>query len=123
MRLLLATLSLCVAVGCDEPGATLRLVDVRASRTPENRVAVDVELVADEGLGGNIGVYCTRVTFEAQAVPAELCSTDMEDGDIKTVRLVSETDLGAVPNPSISVRVRHARVDLGRSIVAPGRIP
>jgi hypothetical protein len=103
--------------GCEDPGAALEITGARAARTPDKRVTVEIDLVASEGLGKNIGIYCTRVTFAGQEKPAEECKADLEDGDTKTVRLVSEKDLP--DGAAIAVRVRLGNVDIGRSLAAP----
>lgn len=106
------------SAGCDGPGASLRILAARASREPDGRVAVEIDLLASEGLGGNVGTYCTRATFDGQPDPVEVCAADLEDGDTKTVRLTSEsTALRA--GAEIKLRVRVAAVDVGRSLVAP----
>jgi hypothetical protein len=110
--------ALAVAIaGCDEPRAALEITDARAFRAPDRRVVVDVDLVAYEGLGKNVGTYCTRVTFAGQDKPAEECSADLEDGDTKTVRLMSELDLPE--GAAISIGVRLGRIGVGRSLAAP----
>lgn len=119
-----ARLLLKIAVGagllaCDEPRASIEILDARAFRGPDNRVVVDVDLLAHEGLGKNVGIYCTRVTFAGQEDPAEECDADLEDGDTKTVRLVSDKDIA--PGAAITVRVRLEHVDVGRSLAAPPR--
>ncbi|MBX3208732.1 MAG: hypothetical protein KF764_27110 [Labilithrix sp.] len=103
---------------CDEPGASLQITGARAHRAPDARVVVDVDLVAAEGLGGNIGTYCTRATFAGQVEPVEQCNADLEDGDTKTVRLVSTSDRIFAGAP-ISIRVRLGNVDVGRGLAAP----
>ncbi len=104
-------------VACSEPRATLEVTDVRAFRGSDERVVVDIDLVAHEGLGNNVGRYCTRATFAGQVAPTEVCSADLEDGDEKTVRIVSDGDLA--DEAAITVRVRLGSVDIGRSLVAP----
>lgn len=103
---------------CDDTGASLQITGARAHRAADRRVVVEVDLLASESLGGNIGTYCTRVTFSGQEAPAEQCSADLEDGDTKTVHLVSESDriFGDAP---ITVRVRLGNVDVGRTLAAP----
>ena len=106
-------------IACDGPGASIEITGARAFRGADSRVVVDIDLRAYEGLGGNVGTYCTRVTFAGQGNPAEVCSADLEDGDTKTVRLVSEGDVA--PGAAITIRVRHERTDVGRSLAAPPR--
>lgn len=115
--LLVLGISLGAGVACDDTGASLQITDVHAFRSPERRVVVDVDLRAHESLGANIGVYCARATFAGQARVAEVCSADLEDGDEKTVRLMSDGDLA--PGAAITIRVRLGRVDVGRTLAAP----
>ena len=122
MRALLQSAALVVAglagaTACDEPGSSLVVTGTRASRAPDARVVVEVDLLAYQRLGGNLGTYCTRVTFVGQDAPAEVCSADLEDGDTKTVRLASER--WVPPGSAIAIRVRLAAVDIGRSLAAP----
>jgi len=107
------------AMACDGPGASIEITDARAFRGADNRVVLDVDLRAHEALGGSVGIYCTRVTFAGQGNPAEVCSADLEGGDTKTVRLVSDGDLE--PGAAITIRVRLDRTDVGRSLAAPPR--
>ena len=104
---------------CDDPRASVEITDARAFRGADGRVVVDIDLRANEGLGQNVGIYCTRVTFAGQENPAEVCSADLEDGDTKTVRLVSEDDIA--PGAAITIRVRLDRAHVGRSLAAPPR--
>lgn len=117
MRRLALLLASTLALGCSDPRAGLELTDARAWRADDGRVVVDVDLLAHEGLGGNIGTYCTRVTFQWQDHPAEVCRADLEDGDTATVRLLSDARLGE--GTLITVRVRHAAVDQTRTLAAP----
>lgn len=113
---LLAAVGL-VALACDGPRASLEITGVHASRGEDRRVIIDVELRASENMGGNIGTYCTQVTFAGQADPAERCRTDLEDGDTATVRVISDGD---VPEGgAINIRVRHFGVDIRRDLGAP----
>jgi hypothetical protein len=114
--LVMATL---LASCSDGPRASVEITGARAFRAPDKHVVVDVDLVASEGLGGNIGTYCTRVTFTGQENPAEQCFADLSDGDTRTVRLVSEKDLD--PGASIVIRVRLGNIDVGRTLAAPPR--
>ena len=118
MRLLaLCSVPFALALGCSDPHAQIEVTGVRTWRAPDAHVVVDVDFVASEALGGNIGMYCTRATFPWQKEPAETCKADLEDGDTATVRLVSNAWLpkGAL----ITVRVRHAATDQTRTVVAP----
>lgn len=103
---------------CDDTGASLKITGARVHRAGDARVVVEIDLVASEGLGGNIGTYCTRATFAGQAEPVEQCAADLEDGDTKTVRLVSTSDRIS-EGAAIAVRVRLGNVDVGRSLAAP----
>jgi hypothetical protein len=97
-----------LGAGCDH-SATVLVVAARPSRDPDNRVAVEVEVEAVEQAGGSVGRYCVSVhwfspgfnpTTEVQRFYQgeldwiEACASDLEDGDRRTVRLVSNrTDL------------------------------
>jgi hypothetical protein len=116
-RLFLLPVCLVALVRCNEPGASITIKDARAWRDAERRVVVDIDVIAHEALGDNIGTYCTRVTFTGQAVPAEQCSADLTDPDTKTIRVRSDGDLPA--GAAINVRVRLGAVDQGRSLAAP----
>lgn len=101
---------------CDAPRATVGVTDARASRDAAGRVVVVVELQASEGLGGNVGSYCVRVSFAGEA-DREDCRADLEDGDTVTLRFVSS---GALPaGAAIGVRVRLGAVDVRRTLAAP----
>jgi hypothetical protein len=102
-----------------ETGASLEITGARVARASEGRVVVEVDLLASEAMGGNVGIYCTRATFAVGDRPpiVEQCAADLEDGDSKTVRLVS--DQAIAPRTGVAVRVRLGRVDVGRSVEAP----
>ncbi len=108
-----------LAVGCSGPRAAIEIEQAHSFYVDNDsrRVVVDVELLAHDQLGGNVGGYCTRVTFPGQADPAEVCYDDLEDGDRRTVRLVSTADI--LDGAMIAVRVRLGDVDVGRSLVGP----
>jgi hypothetical protein len=110
---------LLLLVACDDPGASIEVVDARVSRQPDKRVVVEADLVGHEGLGKNVGIYCTRVTFPGQAQPVEECRADLEDGAIKTVRFVSDNDIDPLQN--IVMRVRLDARDVMRTLAAPPR--
>ncbi len=103
---LLFVVSLTVALegsACSH-GATIRILDARAFRGGDKRVAVDVDLEAVEQGGAGAGAYCVSVhwfnvgfnplTEPLRAYPGELdsvehCAKDLGDGDRRTIRLVS----------------------------------
>ncbi len=109
-RFALAALSLAlpIVLACDR-SSIIRVLDARTSRLEGGAVATDVELEAAEQGGGNAGQYCVSVhwfnapfnsrTEESSFYPGELdsterCDADLEDGDQRTWRLVSNrTDL------------------------------
>lgn len=106
-----------LGIACSDPRASLKIDTTAMTRDTERRVVVDVELTASEGLGGNIGAYCVRVTFAGQSAFREQCAADLEDGDRKKLRFVSD---GAVPpQGAIFVRIRHNQGEDGRSLVGP----
>lgn len=109
-------------LGCEGPLSSLEVKGARAFRAADGSVVVDVDLLASEALGGNIGVYCTRASFVG--LPSgedfvEVCHADLRDGDSRTVRLVSGFDVEE--GTAIHVRVRLGAVDIGRSLAAPPR--
>ena len=122
-----------LASACDHV-AWIRVLDVRTSRTPDNRVLADIQLEAVEQGGGSVGPYCVSIhwfnlgfnasTRESVSYPGELdsveqCGNDLGDGDQRTYRLVSNrTDLpGGVP---ARVQVRQGRsYQTKEGIVAP----
>lgn len=111
-------LALAALVGaCDDPGAALEITDARTFRADDARIVVDVDVRAHEALGGNVGVYCVRTSFAGQANAPEHCHADLEDGDRRTLRFVSDGWLAA--GAAITVRVRLDRVDVARSLVVP----
>jgi hypothetical protein len=113
-----AAWALAAASCADDPGAALEIVDARSARDPgTRRVSVDVDLRARESLGGNIGVYCVRTTFAGQAEPRETCAADLEDGDLKTLRFVSDGEVAA--GAAIQVRARLGATDAERFLAAP----
>ncbi len=119
MRSLLLFGSLAIGLAaCEDTGASLEITGARAHRLADKRIVVEVDLLASESVGGNIGTYCTRVTFAGQKAPAEQCDADLEDGDTKTVRLVSESERIFDGTP-ITIRVRLGNVDVGRTLAAP----
>ncbi len=115
----------CFAIGistvallaCDEKGSSLEITGARAFRVEDRRVAVEMDVVAFQRLGGNLGTYCAQALFEGEPAPVDQCATDLEDGDQKTIRLTSRTELE--PNAAIQARVRVDAVDIGRKLVAP----
>lgn len=103
--------------GCEGPHASVDITDARVSRDAARHVVVEIDLEAQENLGGNIGTYCVRVTFTGQTDYREECRADLEDGDTKTVRFVSNGDLPV--GAQIVVRVRLGATDIGRDLAAP----
>lgn len=110
-------------VACtDVPNANIDITDARAFRGEGGRVVVDVDLIAREGLGGNIGVYCTRVTFPGEALGRyhETCAADLSDGDTKTMRFISDkTDIPKDAQIAVAVRLAIQNNNAGRLLGAP----
>jgi hypothetical protein len=104
-------------LACEAPRAGIEIEEVTASRDPFRKVVVDVVIRAREGLGGNIGNYCARATFPGQSEPVETCASDLEDGDTKALRFVSESEVAE--GSTIAVRIRHEGRDRGANVVAP----
>jgi hypothetical protein len=103
--------------GCQDTGAAVTIKDARATRNAEKLVVVDIDLEARERLGGNVGTYCTRVTFAGLPNPQEVCATDLRDGDTKTQRIVSNGFVN--DGAAISIRVRLDTQDEEWNLVAP----
>jgi hypothetical protein len=118
MRTALWILATAIALtACPDPGASIDIEDARATRLPDGRVAIEVDVRAQERLGKNLGTYCTRVTFTGQADFAEECRSDLEDGDLRTLHFESAIDLddGALIFVDLHLPDRDAR----RTLVAP----
>lgn len=109
---------LLLTCACNDPGATLEITDIRTGRLPDRRVLVDIDVLAHEFLGDNIGTYCTRMTFTGEPNFVEHCSADLEDGDTKTIRFISERDLP--PGALLTVRIRLGKQETRRDLAAPG---
>jgi hypothetical protein len=118
MRPALLILSIAVGAACADAGASIAIEDARAIRLPDGRVAVDIDVAAKERQGGNVGTYCAAATFTGQARVVEQCYADLEDGDRKTLRLVSD-DGSIAPGASIVIGVRVDQLGVGRTLVAP----
>lgn len=135
VRLLLpAVLIAALAPSCSiDRNAALEILEAKTSRDPDGRLVVDVAIEGIEQAGKNVGTYCVsahfmpigfaRDTFEATRYSNELdvvqvCDDDLEDGDRRAFRLVSNrTDLPAlIP---IRVQARLARVYFRRELTAP----
>ena len=104
------------ALGCEDPGATVTMTDTRVSRDPERNVLVDIDLLAHEGLGRNVGYYCVRVTFMDDKFIQEECHADLEDGDTKTMRVVGPN---LNPGALIKLRLRLSAADQRIDVFAP----
>lgn len=115
---LLALLAV-TALSCAGNRASIEIEDARASwvnLAVTRHVYVDVDLLAHDQLGGNIGWYCATLRIPGQN-DVIVCDDDLSDGDRKTLRLESASDVGdAVP---INISVRHAGVGVGRDLVGP----
>lgn len=108
-------------VGCTDPGASIEVEDARSARGADRRVLVDIDVLAREGLGGNIGVYCTRVGFTRRTGAVERhesCASDLSDGDTRTIRVISD-DADLAAGAPITVDVYLGAIAVRRSLVAP----
>ena len=122
------------ATGCSiDRNAALEILEARIVRDPDGRVAIDLSIEAIEQSGKNVGTYCVSAhfmpigfatnTFEAPRYNNELdfvqlCASDLEDGDRRAFRLVSNrTDLP--PLTPVRVQARLARVYFRAERVAP----
>jgi len=130
----LPLLVLCsLPLACDR-ASTIRILDARTSRLPGGAVATDVQLEAAEQVGGNAGQYCVsvhwfnppfdsrtepRAFYEGELDSTEMCDADLEDGDQRTWRLVSEKKDLPVGTPA-RVQVRWSRTfDVKEGVFAP----
>lgn len=104
---------------CSGPRASIEIEDAHSAFLGDgtHKVVVTVDVLAHDQLGGNIGTYCTSVTFAGQTDVERVCADDLSDGDRKTVRIVSEGDIG--DSDSINIVVRLDDVDNGRIIIGP----
>lgn len=110
-------------LACDH-SAWVRILDVRTSRAPDNRVMADIQLEAVEQGGGGVGPYCVsvhwfnfgfnagteeHVFYEGELDSVEQCGNDLSDGDQRTYRLVSNrTDLALGLPARVQVRQGHS---------------
>jgi hypothetical protein len=116
--------SVLALAACEDRGARISIEEVRVHRAPEARVVVDVDVLGVERGGGNVGAYCVTAHFLNPVVnPAFLpartryveelefqdaCASDLEDGDTRAFRFVSErTDLP--PGAPVRVQARVSR--------------
>lgn len=121
-RALFALGALLVAAACDH-GAWIRILDVRTSRAPDNRVVADVQLEAVEQGGGGVGPYCVSIhwfnfgfnsgtpeltSYQGELDSIEQCGNDLGDGDQRTYRLASNRTDFALNQPA-RVQVRQGR--------------
>lgn len=110
--------AMCFALpACADPGASLEVDDIRASRLPDGRVAVDVDVLAQERLGGRLPTYCARVTFPDEPTFEEYKS-DLEDGDRKTLRYTSKNN-NIAPKRVIAVELLVDRAAVRSTVEAP----
>jgi hypothetical protein len=117
-RALVATALLGLA-SCSGARASIEIEDARSGRVNlavNRHVYVDVDLLAHDQLGGNIGQYCVTVFFTGFPNP-DVCAEDLSDGDRKTMRLESPND--QPDSVKIGVKVRHLHIDIGRDLVGP----
>jgi hypothetical protein len=115
--LLLALCGWIALSGCDDPDAGIEITETRTTRDPARHVIFEIDVLAHESLGKNVGTYCTEVTFVGQAAPTDRCDSDLHDGDRKTLRFVSENV--PAPGSGCSVRIRLGAVDTLGGDAAP----
>lgn len=106
-------------VGCSGPLALIEIRDVRVARVSDSdrHVAVEVDVRATEGGGGNLGRYCVDANFPGDTVLQRTCEQDLTDGDVRTIRLVSQAETGA--GASIVVTARLASYIDSETRLAP----
>lgn len=104
-----AILILPLLVGCSGPLAQIDIRDVRVARVSDTdrHVAVEVDVRATEGGGGNVGRYCVDVNFPGDTVLQRTCEADMTDGDVRTVRLVSQAETAAGATLVVTARLAN----------------
>lgn len=117
MRILRLFFFVMAMAACADPGASLQIDEVRASRLPDGRVAVDVDVLAQERLGGSLGTYCAHIWFPDEPGIFEECGNDLEDGDRKTLRYTSKTNL--VPGKKIWIELLVDRATARSTVLAP----
>jgi hypothetical protein len=133
MRILLSVSAALLTLACTRTAAVL-ILDARVSRAPDNRVVADVELEAVDQGGGHAGPYCVsihwfnvgfnpsteeRISYADERDSVEECHDDLEDGDQRTVRLISnKSDLEA--GLPARVQVRYAETfQIRQGVFAP----
>lgn len=102
-------------LACEPERATVRITDASVVRDDQRRLVVDVDVEAHEGLGKNLGRYCVSIQWPGETDYLDRCDTDLEDGDTKTVRFVSEREdyvIGALIRVRAFTSVQTGGVDL-----------
>lgn len=100
---------LLLLAACSGTLAQIEIRDVRVARVSDTdrHVAVEVDVRATEGGGGNLGRYCVDVSFPGDSVLQRVCQQDLTDGDVRTIRLVSEAETGAGASLVITARLAN----------------
>lgn len=116
-KLLLAIAAL--GLSCSGSRASIEIEDARAgwvNLAVNRHVYVDIDVLAHDQLGGNIGTYCAGLVIPAEET-VHVCDDDLSDGDRKTVRLESTGDVA--DGVAIGANIRHAGVGIGRDLIGP----
>lgn len=94
---------------CSGTLAQIEIRDVRVARVSDTdrHVAVEVDVRATEGGGGNLGRYCIDVDFPGDTVIQRVCQQDLTDGDVRTVRIVSQIETGAGASLVVTARLAN----------------
>jgi hypothetical protein len=100
--------------GCD-PGAAVVVDDVSATRLPDGRIQVDVQIVGAEQGGGNLGDYCVAAYWfdplDLGALQPALAYSSVKDSVLRCARDIGELRDG----DRIFVRLVSNRTDLSGS--------
>jgi len=119
MRRLALVLIAFAGLSCSGTRASIEIEDAHVSWTNlkvNRHINVDVDLLAHDQLGGNIGQYCLTLNINFQD-NVHFCDDDLADGDRRTVRMESVADIS--DSYGFNVILRHAGLNIGRDLVAP----
>jgi hypothetical protein len=123
----LAWLPLVLAVGCDDPNATVVVENVSLGKTDTGHIAVDIEVVGAQAGGGDVGSYCVSAHWFPLFADLSLTPTDnvypgeldhvvvcenggLSDGDHRTFHFEStKTDRDLVVNTPVRGQARVGR--------------
>lgn len=109
---------------CGGNRARIEVEDARAGWVDfasNRRVYVELDLLGDDQLGGNIGRYCLTTTFAGTLQVPDACANDLADGDRKTMRVESQGDQAeSVPIHIVVSLIGAGPADfVGRDLIGP----